>query len=197
RAQVVAVIAQRRVARGGPEIAEVPGRTGRVVIVVPGRRPRPRLVTSPGRVVAIGVFRRGAVVVDVVPYREDGPGDVVEQRGRLLVVDAPARGDVACADENRGRARRRRDGGGALLAFDGRGDRGGSGGRRGDDAARIHPGHTRVARRPGRNALPNGGAARIPGDRRQVDARADLEARGRRRYVYRPDRRGRRGVVAG
>src|SRR2546430_2571359 len=154
-------------------------------------------MTSPGWVVAIGVFRRGAVVVYVVAYREDGSRDVVEQRGRLLIVDALARGDVARADEDCGRARRRRDGGGALLTFDGRGDRGGSRCPRGNDAARIHPGHTRVARRPGRHALPHGGAARIPGDRRQVDVRADLEARGRGRYVHRRDRRGRRGVVAG
>ena len=95
----VAVLVARRVAEVvavGVERAELP-------VVVAGCRPEAVQVPSPGRAEAVGVGVRAAGRVDVVPGGEDRAVDPVEQRGGRLVAVPVAAGDVAGADEGRGR----------------------------------------------------------------------------------------------
>ena len=77
RADVVAVIALRRIAGGGTEVPEVPARVrpavgaaGRVVLVVPDRGVRDRLHRSPRRIVGLGERSRTSTLVLLVPERE-------------------------------------------------------------------------------------------------------------------------------
>src|SRR5207249_5063639 len=111
-AEVVAVVALRRIAGGGAEVAEVPRGAGCLVIALPRGRLRAGLVPAPGRVVAL-VLRRRAAVISVVAGREDGPWDPVEQvGGGVVVAGLVATRDVARAHQRRraggrGGARRR------------------------------------------------------------------------------------------
>src|SRR5438105_5399988 len=53
-AQVVAVVALRRIAGGRTEVAEIAGGPGRAVLAVGGGRPGARLVPAPGGGVPVG-----------------------------------------------------------------------------------------------------------------------------------------------
>src|SRR5262249_35929828 len=115
-AEVVAVIAAARGAGVLAEVPEVAARTGRVVIVVPGRRPRAGPVTPPGGSIVVRVVGVGAVRIGVVPGGDHRAANPVEQFRRELRAGTAA-GDVARADEHfaparrglRCRRRRRRD----------------------------------------------------------------------------------------
>ncbi len=118
RADVVAVVALRRVAGDGAVVAEVAGRARRVVVSFAGRRVCPPLVPPPRRAVAVAVVGGGAVWVCVVAQGEYGRvggrgRHPVDHRRRLLVVGAPANANVTRPDEDlRVGGARQRDGGG-------------------------------------------------------------------------------------
>ena len=97
-AQVVAVVALRGIARRRAEIAEVPRRAGRAVLVVAGDRPGARLVPAPRGVVAVGVIGARPAGIGVVARQEHGAGDRVEQVCGEGVAVAGAVCDVAGAD---------------------------------------------------------------------------------------------------
>src|SRR5439155_1008491 len=112
-AEVVAVVALRRIAGGGAEVAEVPRGAGRLVIALARSGLRAGLVPAPARVVALLVLGKRAAVIGVVAGREDGPWDPVEQvGGGVVVAGLVATRDVARAHQRRraggrGGARRR------------------------------------------------------------------------------------------
>jgi hypothetical protein len=71
-----------------------------MVAVVAGGPASARLVTAPGRLVALRELARGAVLVRVVARGEDGTLDPVEELGRDLGVCRWTTGDVTGADED-------------------------------------------------------------------------------------------------
>ena len=85
---------------GGAEVAVVPGGVRRVVVVIAGDRSGAGLVPTPTGVVAVGEFRGGACLVDVVTEGEHLARDAVEQVGGGLVPVGRAHRDVARADEH-------------------------------------------------------------------------------------------------
>src|SRR5438093_12884886 len=85
RAEVVAVVALPGLACGAPEVGEVGSGAGRVVVVNAGCGTRARLVTAPGRVVAVREVAHRPVGIGVVPGRENRAVDAVEQ-GRSGLV---------------------------------------------------------------------------------------------------------------
>src|SRR4029077_1785974 len=91
-AEVVAVVSLARISSdgagvAGAEVTEVTGgRSARVVVVVPRDRIGPGLVTAPRRIVAIRVIGGRAVREGGIADRKHGPGDVVEQGSRGLIV---------------------------------------------------------------------------------------------------------------
>src|SRR5439155_25380618 len=104
--EVVAVVAVLRIPGGGAEVAEVPGRVGRLVIPFTGRRLGARFVQSPARLVALLVLRERAVVVGGVAGCEHGARDAVEQGGGRRRAGYAALGDVPRADQRGGALRR-------------------------------------------------------------------------------------------
>ncbi len=98
---VIAVVALARLAGGRAEVGEVALRTGRLVVVVAGRRHRPIPVPAPGRVIALTKLGGRARGVDVVAEREHGAIDRREQVGRRAVLGRTATGDVTGADHDR------------------------------------------------------------------------------------------------
>src|SRR5688500_4835726 len=66
------------------EVREIRRGTWRLVIVVAGRGTRARLVTPPGRVVAVAEVGGRTLRVGVVAGREDRAADPVEERRRAF-----------------------------------------------------------------------------------------------------------------
>ena len=95
RAEVVAVIALRRIAGRAVPVAEVPGGARRAVFVAADCRLCPRLMAAPCGVVALIKLRRGAVLVSKVSGRHHGARQAVEERSRGRVAGGVAPGDVA------------------------------------------------------------------------------------------------------
>src|SRR4029453_13214547 len=87
RPGVVAVVAPGRIASSGTEVAVVALGSGRLVVVVAGRGPRPRLVPAPGRTVAIAELGSRPGRIGVVAEGDDRAGDAVEQLGCRAVGD--------------------------------------------------------------------------------------------------------------
>src|SRR5438034_3443925 len=128
RAQVVAVVADPRIARRRAPVRVVTRRAGRrpvVVLVVAGRRAGARLVPAPGWIEAIHVVRQRPVWVGAITERGDRADDAVEHARRPFLAGARAIRDVARTGEYR-RARRglHRDGRRANDAFTRRPDGG-------------------------------------------------------------------------
>src|SRR5882724_7968769 len=110
-AQVVAVVALGRIARGRAEVAVVARRAGGGVLSIARHGEGPPLLPPPGRVVAIGIGGAVARRADVVARSEHSAGNRVEQLGGGGVVVVRAEGDVACSDEgDRPRRRKAREG---------------------------------------------------------------------------------------
>src|SRR2546430_4910501 len=84
-AEVVAVVALPSRAGGVPEIAEIGGSPGGVVVMDPGCGPGARLETTPGRGVAVCEVAGRAAGIDVVAGREHRPLDPVQQGRRGFV----------------------------------------------------------------------------------------------------------------
>src|SRR5438309_336438 len=84
--EIEAVVALARLACASPEIAEIPCRSGRLVLVISRRRVRPRLVPTPGRVVAICELDGRSGLVGIVACGENrSVGELVEESRRLPV----------------------------------------------------------------------------------------------------------------
>ena len=147
-AQIVAVVALRRVTRRCAEVAEVPGGTRRVVLVVADRRPGAGFVSPPGGVVAGRVIGRRAILVGVVAQREHGAGNAVEQGGGRFVAARRARRDVARSDQGHRAAAGDGDGRGPALPLARRRDRGRARRQGRHQAAAAHGGHGGVGARP-------------------------------------------------
>src|SRR3989304_5107790 len=77
--------------------------------------PRPLLVASPRRVVAVGELAGASRILGVVTSREHRARDRVEQVGRRVVAALAALGDVARAAGPPGRGGRRRRGGAVVV----------------------------------------------------------------------------------
>src|SRR5206468_4647698 len=105
--EVVAVVAQPRVAREPAEVVVVGSALIGVVVVVARCGPGASLVPAPGGIVAARELLGGAGRVGVVPGGEHGARDVVEQGGGGRVGGFAAVGDVARADEHGGGGRAR------------------------------------------------------------------------------------------
>ena len=98
--QLVAVVALVARADQISVVVERRSRVAGVVLVIPQRRAGAGLVPPPRGVVAVGVISRGTVGIGVVPGREDGTRNRVEDlRGQLVAIGV-ARRDVAGADEH-------------------------------------------------------------------------------------------------
>ena len=98
--EVVAVVAQRRVAREPAEVVVVGSALGGLVVVVARCGPGAGLVPAPGGIVTARELLGGARPVGVVARSEHGARDVVEQGGGSGVGGFAAVGDVAGADEH-------------------------------------------------------------------------------------------------
>src|SRR5206468_12797300 len=107
RTQIVAVVPLVTVARGLPEVIEVPGCGRRSVIVVAGYRPSPGLVPPPRRTVTACKVGAGPVWIGVIAYGDHCAGNGVEQSGGCLGTHRRARRDVSSADHDHGRRLRR------------------------------------------------------------------------------------------
>ena len=86
RADLVAVVPQRRVAGGRAEIAVVAARVRRHVVMVAGRGTRVGFARSPGRVIAVRELARGSGVVDGIAEQRDRAGQRGEDARRRLVA---------------------------------------------------------------------------------------------------------------
>src|SRR4051794_37524886 len=77
-AEIEAVVALPTIACGAcagansVEVIEVPTGTGRVVLMVPGRRPRYRSKPAPRRLIKILIVRQRSVFVLIITERQDG-----------------------------------------------------------------------------------------------------------------------------
>ena len=153
RAQGVAVVADARIARRRAPVRVVARRArGRpvVVLVVPGRRARARLVPAPGRIEAVHVIRQRPVWVGTVTERGDLADDTVEHSGRSFLAGARAVRDIARTSEYRGTRRAlHRDGRRANHAFTRRPDGGRACGQSHDEAAAVHGRYRRRTAPPG------------------------------------------------
>ena len=179
-AQIVAVVTGFLVSGGSPEVAEVTGRPGRRIVMVPDNGPGARLVAAPGGSIAVGVLVGGPVGVGVVAGGEDGARNLIEQLSRGLVVDVGAVGDVAGAHEDGGAGRHHGHARRAALASRGRADRRRPGRPSRHDAFGVDAGHGGVAARPGRRPAVDLLTAGIPGRGGELERRADLDATARR-----------------
>src|SRR5437879_10611070 len=86
-AQVVAVVALRRIARGRTEVAEIAGGPGRAVLVVAGDRPGARLVPAPGGGVAVGAPVAGPARMPALARqkkRATGHNELASARGHRI-----------------------------------------------------------------------------------------------------------------
>ena len=84
-----------------PEVPEVPGRPGGVVILIAGGGPSPRLVPSPRRAIAVRELARRRVGIHVVTGGEHGPRDRIQEARCRLVLRAGTVRDVTGADQDR------------------------------------------------------------------------------------------------
>lgn len=99
--EIVAVVPGLWVASSLAEVAEVARRVLGLVVVVAGRRACPVLVSTPGRLVAVGELTRRALPVDVVTEGNDRSRDVVQESSRGLVGLVVAARDVTRPHQHR------------------------------------------------------------------------------------------------
>ena len=154
-ADVEAVVALARIARGGAEVLEVPRRARRLVLVIPWRGFRDCLHATPRRVVRRRVLVEGRVLVLVVPQSEHrgiaGSDEEIGRRSLLALGRRPlapvvrAAGRVARDVASRGdlRTRDRR-----AVVVENRPDSGAVCDGRAARAARAAPGTSRPAHPP-------------------------------------------------
>ena len=81
-AQIVAVIAARRIAGIGAEILEVGSGAAGMEFMIADRRTRARFLTSPGGVITFGELLGSAAGICVIAHGEHRAGNRLEESGR-------------------------------------------------------------------------------------------------------------------
>ena len=106
RAEGVAVVALRGIARRSPKVAEViGGGRARLILLVAERREGPGLVAAPARAVAVLKVHQRRGRIHIVAGREHGAGDRVEDRRGGLAPRRAARRHRPRSDQRDGRRR--------------------------------------------------------------------------------------------
>src|SRR5207245_1296666 len=100
RAEVVAVVTPRRVARCHAEVADIPRRATPAPVVIPGDGASALLVPAPRGRIAGSVITRAAVGIGVIPQCEHRAWDRVEDARRRRRVGRTALRDIPGAHED-------------------------------------------------------------------------------------------------